>query len=155
MNPRRAATRTRGTAAATEPATRPASEIKTLVRALDDFTQDELAEVPVVEPGSRLRPRAIYVDLGDERRRPFKASDEAVAADDAFYVAKASVARPLWNRLMRVEGAERVRRGDAGTRRFPQGENEQRGGRERSERRGAGAVGSARGSARHPRARPH
>ena len=64
---------TRGTARATQPMTRPASEVKRVVRMLQDFERDELQEIPIVEPGSHLRGHSIYVDLHDARRTPFKA----------------------------------------------------------------------------------
>jgi hypothetical protein len=182
LNPGRGAVATAGTADATEPATRPAAEIKRAVRKLADFTHDELEEIPVIEPGSRLRPRAVYVDLADPSRRAFTATDDAVAGADSLCVAKASVARGFWNRLVRVPEPERDKglvapeevrgaanvpreptrhsgdprpRADSTTRMIEQGDNEQHGGRERSERRGGEAVGPAHGSARHPKARPH
>lgn len=46
-------------------------------------------------------------------------------------------------------------RSDGARRNVPQGDNERRGGRERSERRGAAATAPAKGQARHTRARPH
>jgi hypothetical protein len=197
LNPAGAATRTAGARAATAPATRPASEIKDVVRTLEDFTRDELEHVPVIEPGARLRPRAVYVDLADPKRRPFRALNEAFASEDAFYVAKKDVARPFWNRLLRLREPERDRgvitradrvsgpnaqrrpprtregqprarssrlrdavgakrpRGDSMSRTIPQGENERRGGRERSERRGAEAAAKPVGMARHRHARKH
>jgi hypothetical protein len=196
LNPERGAARSAGTRGALEPAARPASEIKRVVRSLDDFSRDELERVLVIEPGARLRPRAVYVDLRDPKRKPFRAPDDAIAGKDSLYVAKAAVARHFWNRLIRVPEPERDRgivtradegsggsvrrapaqrrqgsarstqrvpdgaglprsRGDETTRMLRQGDNELRGGRERSERRGAGTVRKAPGPARHPSVRSH
>lgn len=158
-----------------KPATRPASEIKHLVSLLRDFTRGELEEIPVVEPGARLRTGSIYMDLGDAGRRRFKAtSDTPAPGRTEFYAPKASVPYPLWNRLLGNADPERTHRRipprearqsnraprsasrDTTTRTVPQGVTERRGGVERTERRGAAAVGSASGiRARHRRARAH
>jgi hypothetical protein len=134
------------TATSRQPRTRPASELKSSTRALQDFTVDELRQIPIVEPGSHLRHGAVYIDLADAARGEFRVVTDVIASQDNAFVAKHDVAYPLWNRLL--ESRARVER-DAGTRSIEQGSNELRGGSERSERRGAGAVGSASGSPRH------
>jgi hypothetical protein len=182
LNPQRGAGQTPGSR---QPKQRLASEHKRLVRALSDFTVDELEKLPVIEPGSRLKAGATYVDLLDPERKELRAKDGDVAGSRAFYVAKADVARALWNRLRRVratapegnaptrratatrepKGAPAARRArpataarkglevrgrsDAGTRHVEQGDNERRGGSERSERRGASAVRSTAATRRH------
>lgn len=193
LNPKQRAAQTSAAPAVEPPDTRPASEIKPLVRMLQDFTRDELDQLAVMEPGARLRTGAIYVDLADPARRPFKAESHASAGEKQYCVAKAHLARPLWNRLVRVPEPERDKgrtsRAETGasanvprkslpaarrpamprgprhatlrpqkpskTRFVAQGDNEVRGGRERSERRGAGAVGKVNAPARHARARAH
>lgn len=155
LNPNIEAVRTRGTAGATEPKTRPASELKDVVRALPGFTSDELRQIPVIEPGSRLKPQAVYVDLRQVGRGAFAAPDQSYAGKDAWYVAKADVAPPLWNRLLRDPGAVTSPERDGRTRHVAQGDRELRGGRERSERRGGSAVRSVQSPARHHRARGH
>jgi hypothetical protein len=154
LNPGVAAVRTAGTTGASEPRTRPASELKDLVRALVGFSSDELRQIRVVVPGSRLKPQATYLDLREPGRGAFAAPDESYAGKDAWYVPKAEVAPPLWNRL-RDAGALKSGERDGRTRQIPQGENQLRGGRERSERRGSGAVPSVRAPARHHRSRGH
>jgi hypothetical protein len=154
LNASGGAVRTAGTAGAIEPRTRPASELKDVVRALVGFSSDELRQIPVVVPGSRLRPHSTYLDLRQPARGAFSASDESYAGQDACYVPKAEVAPPLWNRLRQagtIKSAER----DGLTRRIAQGESRLHGGRERSERRGSDATRSVRTPARQHRARGH
>jgi hypothetical protein len=154
INPHDGVVKTAGTSGADEPKMRPASELKRMIRALHGFTMDELEHVPVVEPGSRLKPGAVYLDLGGSQRRPFMAADESYAGEDSLCVAKSAVAYPLWNRLLGA--AERAPRAPKpATRSVPQGQNQPRGGRERSERRAAGPVGSTSAAPRHRGARGH
>jgi hypothetical protein len=143
LNPNRGAGET---ALSKQPRTRPASEIKGATRALQQFTRDELRQIPTIEPGSHLRHEAVYIDLADPARGEFRATGDAVAGEENVYVPKHDTPYELWNRLL--ESHARVRR-DSETRHIEQGDNQQRGGRERSERRGAGPVGSAAGRARH------
>lgn len=82
------------------PRTRPASELADIVHALSGFTAEELAHVPVVEPGSRLTSCATYLDLGALRGGSFSAPIEAYAGTEARYVAQADVAPALWERLL-------------------------------------------------------
>lgn len=84
---------------ATLPATQPASTLPELVRLLADFNEDELEHIPVVQVGTRLRPRAVYVDLRAPVRREFMA-DGQVATPENAYVPKAEVEYELWNRLV-------------------------------------------------------
>lgn len=143
LNPNRGAGQT---ATSRQPRTRPASEIKSVSRALQEFTLDELRQIPIAEPGSHLRHGGVYIDLSDPERGEFRVVSDVIAGQDNAFVAKHDVAYPLWNRLL--ESHARVER-DAATRNIEQGSNELRGGSERSERRGAGSVGNASGSPRH------
>src|SRR3954471_16549025 len=81
LNPNVAAVRTAGTVGATEPRTRPASELKDAVRSLVGFSSDELRQIPVVVPGSRLKPEATYLDLREPGRDEFSAPDESYAGE--------------------------------------------------------------------------
>lgn len=182
LNPERGAGKTPGSR---QPKQRPASDLKRAVRELADFTIDELEKLPVIEPGSRLKAGAAYVNLLDPERAELRAKDGDIAGSRSLYVAKASVARSLWNRLRRVRptapegsaptrrptatrepngapGARRARpaaavrarqelrdRSESRTRHIEQGDNERRGGSERSERRGASAVRSTAAARRH------
>jgi hypothetical protein len=86
---------------------RPAADDKELTRALQDFTMDELREIFVLAPGSRLRQDASYVDLRGAGRKPFVATGNMVVGDDQWIVPKAAVPFMYWNRLIEVPEAER------------------------------------------------
>lgn len=154
LSPGAAAVRTRSTAEATEPKTRPASELKDLVRVLRGVTSDELRQIRVVAPGSRLAPGATYLDLRAPSQGPFVAPDESHAGKDAWFGPKTDVTPPLWNRLLRTEGAGSLAR-EGVTRHVQTGGPELRGGRERSERRGGTPTSSVRSPARQHRVRGH
>jgi hypothetical protein len=153
LNPGVQAVRTRGTPRAQEPRTRPASELKEVVRAISGFSNDELRQIRVVVPGSRLAPGATYLDLRRFDRQPFAAADESYAGKDTWYVAKTDTPPPLWKRLQ--SSAPPATGPEGRTRHVVQGSGALRGGRERSERRGSTATRSVQSPARHHRARSH
>ena len=63
---------------------------------LDD---DELKQVPVLAPGSRLQQGATYVDLTDPAPTEFTATGDLVAPPNRAYVPKDRVPFEIWNRL--------------------------------------------------------
>jgi hypothetical protein len=85
---------------------RSAYDVKPLHRALSDFPDDELKEVPILEEGQRLRQGATYMDLRD--RREFTATGDMAAGSDNAYVAKDQVPYPTWNRLRGITDPERL-----------------------------------------------
>ncbi|MFZ5890729.1 MAG: hypothetical protein ACOY0T_06725 [Myxococcota bacterium] len=85
---------------AAHPHTRPASTLKTLPQKLPEFSYEELEQIPVVVPGSRLKARAVYVDLHDPNRREFTAGDNHLSSDGHAFIPKAEVPYELWNRLV-------------------------------------------------------
>jgi hypothetical protein len=88
---------------------RTAYDLKDLHRQLADlFTDDELQQIPVVPPGSRLEQGSTYVDLRDPARREFKARADMVADDYHWYVPKHAVPYELWDRLVGKTDPERV-----------------------------------------------
>jgi hypothetical protein len=122
---------------------------------LPSFTDDELRQIPVVQAGSRLMPGATYLDLRALRGREFSAPVEAYAGLDGWYVAKVDVAPALWNRLLDGPRTPSAPEGREPARRVQEGEVAERGGRERSERRGSSPMRSVQTPARHHRARGH
>lgn len=90
-----------------EPGRRAASDDKEAIRLLPDFTQDELQEIPVLTQGARLQQGAMYVDLNDPSRHPFRATAEMVALSGNRLVPKADTPHPFWNRIIRAEPIER------------------------------------------------
>jgi len=85
-----------------------ASEIKDLHSVLQDYTNAELKQIPVLLQGSRLEQGAKYIDLKDPERKEFTAKAEA--GSDNWYVPKTEVDYQLWNRLTGVQNPERLER---------------------------------------------
>lgn len=81
--------------------TTPASQDKVLHERLPDLTNDELARIPVIEPGVALEQGGVYLDLNDRQTGPFKALASQTADRRHRYVAKKDVAYELWNQLTR------------------------------------------------------
>lgn len=90
-----------------EPGTRRASELKDVVAHLQDFTLEELREIPVLPPGARLEQGATYVNLRDPAREPFTATGDMRSGTDDWLVPKNEVAHPYWNRLIRAAPGHR------------------------------------------------
>jgi hypothetical protein len=85
----------------------PAVDDKTLHERLPQLTQDELAHLPVLRPGTQLEQGGVYVDLNHLGRGPFKALGGQQAGSGDRYVAKRDVDHELWNRLVEQDrGAE-------------------------------------------------
>jgi hypothetical protein len=90
----------RGPGSVDRPPTIPASDIKELVTRLTDFTMDELKQVPVIVPGSRLEQGARYVDLTDRDRDEFTAVGAMIAAGGRYFAPKKETPTLYWNRLI-------------------------------------------------------
>ena len=73
---------------------------KDVHRALRAFADDELKQIPVLAPGTRLRQGATYVDLAAADRREFTATGEMEAGERNAYVPKDEVPYTIWNRLI-------------------------------------------------------
>lgn len=76
----------------------PASADKDLVNKLG-VSNAELARLAVVETGTQLPQGAIYLDLNDLERGPFKAIGGQEAGKKERLVAKSETDYELWNRL--------------------------------------------------------
>jgi hypothetical protein len=87
---------------------RTAYDVRLAHHALDDFANDELRQVPILEAGSRLQQGATYVDLVDASREPFRATGDMVARDSNLYVPKDRVPYALWKRIIGEHHAERA-----------------------------------------------
>jgi hypothetical protein len=87
---------------------RTAYDVKVAHRALDDFTDDELRQVPILEAGSRLQQGATYVDLVDASRESFRATGDMIARETNLYVPKDRVPYALWSRIIGEEHGERA-----------------------------------------------
>lgn len=85
-----------------------AHEVKGAHRRLREFSDNDLKQLPILPPGSRLEQGATYVDLKDPERREFTALGNQEASKENWYVPKSAVEYQLWNLLIGVENPERL-----------------------------------------------
>jgi hypothetical protein len=89
--------------------TRTAADIKALTEKLTDFTSEELAEIPIVSVGTKLKQGAIYLDLRSPAPVTFTATGEKIAQDVNYFTPKADVPYEIWNRLVEKLEPARLR----------------------------------------------
>lgn len=85
-----------------------AHDFKDLRQRLDDLSPEELREISIAPPGSRLRQGATYMDLAKSDRSEFTATGERTAGEDERLAPKDEVSYPLWNRLRGIDDPERA-----------------------------------------------
>jgi hypothetical protein len=85
-----------------DPHARTAADIKALIGKLTEFTGDQLAEIPIVPVGARLKQGAVYLDLRHPAPVPFTATGEMIAEEVHYYTPKAEVPYEYWTRLVEV-----------------------------------------------------
>ena len=78
------------------------------------FSDDELKQITILPPGSRLEQGAVYIDLHDARREEIKARGDMEAGPQNLYVPKTEIDYQLWNRLIGVTNPERLGQADDG-----------------------------------------
>lgn len=86
---------------------RTVNDIKELRNQMDGFSSDELQNIPVLKPGTRLEQGATYINLNDPARQEFTAMASMEAGQDDYLVPKSEVGYGLWNRLIGVQNPER------------------------------------------------
>jgi len=79
---------------------RTAYDVKSVHRALRDWRDDDLKQVPIVEPGTRLQQGATYLDL---ERGAFTATAEMSVRPEQTVVPKDDVHYDTWNRLVAAQ----------------------------------------------------
>ncbi|MEB3357066.1 MAG: hypothetical protein VKK04_10085 [Synechococcales bacterium] len=87
---------------------RTARDIKDLHDRLGSFSTDELEQIPVLEPGTRLEQGATYLNLNDPGRQEFTAMGDMVVEATNYLVPKSEVGYVLWNRLRGVDNPDRL-----------------------------------------------
>jgi hypothetical protein len=92
----------------------PAADDKALHNRLPDLTNDELARLQVLTPGTRLEQGGTYVDLNRLHAGPFKALGGHEATTSDRYVAKRDTDYELWNRLVGDDHDPEIERPDEG-----------------------------------------
>lgn len=86
-----------------------AFDVKEIHRALHDFADDDLKQIPIVREGARLEQGATYLDLASPEREEFTALGSMVAEHGHCYVPKDRTPYTLWNRLRGTEKPEQPR----------------------------------------------
>ena len=77
-------------------------------RWLSEFHDDELKQIPLMPPGSRLEANATYLNLADGASGEFTAEGKEDIGDADYIAPKAEVDYELWNRLRGVDNPERT-----------------------------------------------
>lgn len=78
----------------------PAVADKDLHDRLSGLTDDELARLPVLDPGAQLEQGGIYFDLNHPDKGSFKAIGGQTATTANRYIAKRDTDYLLWNRIV-------------------------------------------------------
>lgn len=87
---------------------RTADDIKELHERMQDFSRDDLRQIPVLHPGARLEQGSVYINLNDSDCKEFKGMGDMNAQKNDFIVPKDQVPYPLWNRLIGVDNPDRL-----------------------------------------------
>jgi hypothetical protein len=84
--------------------TRTAADIDVLAGRLDEFTRDELMQIPIAPAGTKLKQGAVYLDMRIPASVPFAATADIKATEMNYYAPKAEIPYQLWNRLVAALG---------------------------------------------------
>jgi len=85
-----------------------AQDLKAVHRRLHAMSDNDLKQLPILKPGTRLAQGATYVDLESPNCHEFTARGDMIAHHDNWYVPKDSVDYQLWNLLIGVDNPERL-----------------------------------------------
>ena len=109
LNPNESAGQNSGVMASQQEKEAPtAHDMKEVMDAFPDFTSDELKQIPILPPGTRLQQGATYIDIHAPSARPFKARGDQEAQEYNWYVPKSEVDYVLWNKLTGVDTPARL-----------------------------------------------
>jgi hypothetical protein len=90
-------------AGAHEARTYSAYDIKELHASMPEYSDEELKQIPILAHGERLEQGAVYLDLNDRAKGPFRGHGGAEAQDPHLYVSKSHTDYVLWNKLTGVD----------------------------------------------------
>jgi hypothetical protein len=85
-----------------------AFDVKGAHDALQGLSDDELKQISILPPGSRLEQGAVYIDLRDPGRQEFSARGDMTAGRENWFVPKSDTPYWIWNRLIGVKNPERL-----------------------------------------------
>jgi hypothetical protein len=77
-----------------------AFDVKDVHRALREFNDEELKQIPILPEGTRLQQGATYVDLAAPRREEVKYNAGKQVEANELFVPKDRVPYWIWNRLI-------------------------------------------------------
>lgn len=84
-----------------------AHDVKEARKFLKGFSEDQLKQIPILAPGSRLKQGAIYINLATPECKEFTAMGGMEAGPDDLYVPKSQVDYMLWNQLAGAQTLDR------------------------------------------------
>jgi hypothetical protein len=87
---------------------RTAYDVKGAHRRLQSMNDEDLKQIPILPPGSRLEQGGTYIDLRAPEPVEFTATGNLEASQANWYVPKSDVPYWIWNRLIGVESPERL-----------------------------------------------
>ena|SRR5919199_6430424 len=102
LNPDRMAGQNIGQVPEGREAGRTAYDVKDVHRTLEGFNDTELKQIPVLEPGTRLRQGATYLEL-NQGRGQFTATGDRTVQHDETVIPKERVPYEIWNKLIGEE----------------------------------------------------
>ena len=83
---------------------------KDLAELLPQLTDDELGRLAILNPGTQLPQGAVFLDLNDLKKGPFKAIGGHEAAKGQRLIAKSETDYELWNTLAGRDDAPEIER---------------------------------------------
>lgn len=93
-----------------EKTARSAFDIKGVHRQLQGMADEDLKQIPIMPPGSRLEQGATYIDLRQPSCTEITATGDMEAGPGNWYVPKSAVPYWIWNQLIGVQNPERLDR---------------------------------------------
>lgn len=93
---------------------RSAADINVLAARLNNFSADELAQIPILPAGMKLKQGAVYLDMRIPAPVPFTVTADAEATESNYYAPKAEIPYELWNRLIEALGPAAMGEGAKG-----------------------------------------
>jgi hypothetical protein len=94
---------------------RTAADLDVLAGRLDNFSRDELSQIPIVPVGTKLKQGAVYLDMRIPAPVPFTATADTAATELNYYTPKAEIPYELWDRLVEALGPTSMGEGSKGT----------------------------------------
>jgi hypothetical protein len=82
---------------------RTAYDVKAIHRTFDGFNDAELKQIPVLEPGTRLRQGATYLEVQPEGGGQFTATGDMAVSSEQLVIPKERVPYDIWNKLIGEE----------------------------------------------------